>query len=145
MGWDDEFDDEFDEETPAGTARPPSVDWGTEKMTHRKRVLHRLWDLEWHAHTELKVDGGVRYGARLLELKREGYLIEDEYIDGRQVNGKRYRLVSHARGEGQGKRVKVYLEPIDVEMIMDMLPDDDRARKALDSALASFRANEHKL
>ena len=69
----------------------------------RGAVLRALWDGRWHSYAELKTIG-VRYGARLAELRREGWQIEDEQIPTPLCEaagigpGKRYRLASRHQG-----------------------------------------------
>lgn len=75
----------------------------------RDRVLALLWDLNWHGNAALARVGGVRYNARVHELRRLGYRIDDE-SDGR-ADGKRYRLVSQEPTGPLTKRVKVFLQP----------------------------------
>lgn len=65
-----------------------------------------LSDLGWHTWEELRGVAGVRYGARICDLRDEGYQIEDDELE----IGKRYRLTSHVRGPRREQRVKVYLE-----------------------------------
>lgn len=122
-----------------------SIDYAELKKTARGRVLLLLTDLHWHTHVELQRQGGARYGARVLELKRLGYEIEDRHIDDDQRNGKEYRLVSLQPGQPQAKRVKVYLDAADVASILHHQTMPWRARKALEDAYRSFKANEDKL
>jgi hypothetical protein len=120
-----------------------STDYGEEKRPLRERLLACLLDMHWHRHDELARVGGNRYSARMLELKRLGYLIEDETLpDG---TGKGYRLVSAELFEPQKKRVKAFLEEADVEQMLETgaIPAD--ALMALEDALASFKANKEKL
>lgn len=123
-----------------------SIDHAELHKTARGRVLLTLHDLKWHANHELskKSVGGIRYSARLLELKRLGYDIEDRDIEGAKA-GKEYRLRSRVPGEGQAKRVKVFLEESDVDTLLKRGTLTPRARKALADALGSFRTNKDKL
>lgn len=100
-----------------------------------------LWDLEPHSFKELHREGGIRYHARILELKRLGYDIEDDGAE----EGKWWRLRSHDLGPPLGKKVKVYLEESDVEQLIDHGVVSRRARLALSLSLSSFKKNRHKL
>ena len=110
-------------------------------MTARGRLLKLLEDLGWHDHRDLERVAGNRYAARLLELKRLGYRIEDR---SGTKDGKAYRLLSREPSEPQGKRVKVFLDEADA----DALSHGRITAAAVDAvglALASFRANRGKL
>jgi len=118
-----------------------STDFAEVNKTKRQRVLELLNDLQWHTHVELQVVGGVRYGARLLELKRLGYLIDDQSLE---PQGKRYRLASTMRGTPQAKRVKVFLTKEEAQLLLEGVTTLE-SRNAVRDALASYLANEHKL
>jgi len=49
------------------------------KPTQRDRILARLSDRQWHDTAELNAIC-FRYGARLFELRNEGYLFDEERI-----------------------------------------------------------------
>jgi len=49
-----------------------STDYGKSKSTGRERLLDLLSDCGWHPCSQLLEHGGVRYSARVLELKRLG-------------------------------------------------------------------------
>jgi hypothetical protein len=118
-----------------------STDYAEVNKTKRQRVLELLSDLQWHTHVELQVVGGVRYGARLLELKRLGYAIEDQSLE---PQGKRYRLASMVRGAPQEKRVKVFLSKEDAQMLLEDVVTTE-SHDAVRDALSSYLSNEHKL
>lgn len=118
-----------------------SRDYGMDYTTARERVWALLRDLGWHTNAELREAGGVRYGARLLELKRLGYRIDAEELAG---HGRRYRLESLEPGLPQGKRVRVLLDEADAAALIDAAPTLT-ARAALTDALGSYRANKGKL
>lgn len=123
-----------------------SVDFAELKKTQRGRVLAKLLDLRWHPHYELADVGGNRYSARIHELKRLGYVIEDRSLDGNLGGGFEYRLMSKNAGTPQVKRVKVFLTEAEAQSIVDHLPTRCAgARSAVKDALGSFRANRHKL
>jgi hypothetical protein len=119
-------------------------DFASVKKSARARVLMLLSDLEWHGFEELHRVGGVRYSARLLELKRLGYDIATE---GKREHGLRYRLRSPLRGEPQQKRVKVFLREVDARILISSAIDLglSEARSALQTAVSSFEANREKL
>lgn len=122
-----------------------SIDFAELHKTARGRVLLALRDQRWHKHQELKNAGGVRYSARVLELKRLGYCIESRPFQGKRENGNEYRLMSLKPGTPQGKRVKVYLEEADADALVKMGKLSRRAKRAVEDALGSFRSNKHKL
>lgn len=120
-----------------------STNYGEEFQTARGRLYHLMSDLQWHSWRELRDVGGVRYSARLLELKRQGYEV-DSCSGNSARDGRSYRLMSLTPGAPQAKRVKVFLEEQDVtNMLKGTVPT--RAAKALKNALGSFRANREKL
>ena len=109
----------------------------------RERLRLLLWDCEWHLHGELRLVGGVRYSARLLELKRLGYQIEDEPLSGEP--GKRYRLKTRKLGEPRGKRVKVYLRERDCVRLLERGEVSLHLENCVADALRSFQYNKDKL
>lgn len=118
-----------------------SVDHAEVHGTQRERLFELLSDAAWHPHHELARVAGVRYSARILELKRLGYVIESE---DRARSGKTYRMPSKVAGAPQPKRVKVLLEETDVLcMVRGYVPPS--ARIALNDAHASFDTNREKL
>jgi hypothetical protein len=117
-----------------------ALDYAKHNATSRERLLDILSDLQWHSSTEL-TSTGIRYSARILELKRMGYQIEDEYVG---AQDKRYRLASLTRGAPQEKRVKIYLEEAEVrDLLVGRLRPS--ARKAIAEAWRTFQANKDKL
>lgn len=119
-----------------------STDYAEQYQTARGRIFDLLSDLEWHSWRELKRIGGVRYSARLLELKRLGYAVDS---DSEAPDGRIYRLQSLAKGAPKGKRVKVFLEESDVIALLEKGTLTKRAQKTLTDALGSFQANRWKL
>ncbi len=121
-----------------------STDFAIEKLPARIRVLDLLRDLQWHGFQELHEVGGVRYSARLLELRRLGY---DIVTEGQKKLGLRYRLVSPRPGARQGKRVKVFLREQDAITLLAVANRDGmtEAREALADAIGSFQTNRYKL
>lgn len=119
-----------------------TIDHAAIHRPQRERVLDLLRDLQWHDFSELHRVGGIRYSARLLELKRSGYRIADEsYVD-----GKRYRLLSsEPDGIPPPKRVKVFLTAHDAGRLLETGHLTAEARRALQSAVYSFRHNADKL
>lgn len=114
--------------------------YGVKFKSARERLFDLLSDLRWHTHKEMEAVSGNRYAARLLELKREGYVIESRAIP----DGKEHRLKSRQKGPPQPKRVKVFLNEHDAAALTQgkVTP---AAQKAVTSALASFRVNKGKL
>jgi hypothetical protein len=112
------------------------------RLTMRTKLLDLLWDLQWHEHLELRGASGKCYSARLLELKRLGWDIEDEPLRG---SGKRYRLTSREQGSPKGKLVKVYLRERDADRLVTSGEVGVWAHKCIEQALRSFRENKHKL
>jgi hypothetical protein len=98
-------------------------------------------DLAWHDYTELREVGGVRYSARILELKRLGYQFEDEPLE---PQGKRYRLLDRVPSGTKGKKVKVYISEQGAQALLDGTITN-AVRLAVTDALGSFQANKHKL
>lgn len=119
-----------------------SIDYAKLNETARGRVFKILLDCKWHHYEELKEVGGVRYSARLLELKRLGYEIEDRPLE---PQGKQYRLVSPDPSVPQAKHVKVFLAESDVEKLLGRGVLTKAARHALTDALGSFQHNRSKL
>lgn len=112
-----------------------------EASNYRAALLRLLLDQQWHAHHELSEVAGVRYSARLLELKRLGWLIEDQ-PEGAGP-GKSYRLVG--RGGRRGKLVKAYLHETEVRTMIAEQRVPESAVEALSDALRTFRANKQRL
>lgn len=118
-----------------------SRDYAEINLSRRERVRRLLSDGQWHGPAELLSVGGVRYGARVHELQRLGFLLDkrDEEPQGRE-----YRLASSVLGRPKGKRVKVYLDESDAEeLLRGRLTLQSRC--ALADALGSFRHNREKL
>jgi hypothetical protein len=119
-----------------------SIDFAIKYQTARDRVLGELQSLEWISWKVLRRIGGVRYSARLLELRRLGYKIED--APDQSDHGKRYRLIDPVPSRPQRKQVKLYLPEADVEALLKghvTLFTISAAR----IALRIFRVNKHKL
>lgn len=118
-------------------------DHAARHVSQRERVYRLLSDLRWHSHAELAAVGGNRYTARVLELKRLGFVVESRH-EQEGADGKRYRLVSLTPGTAQAKRVKVLL---DEDCALELLGGaiSGRTREAVRTALESFDANRGKL
>lgn len=120
-----------------------STDYGVKYETTRGALFQLLRDGEWHPWRELRDTAGVRYGARLRELKREGFTIESApSIDD---HGKLYRMPDPRRGGPSRKRVKVYLDESDAALIVACGYVSPRASVAVEDALESFLFNKDKL
>lgn len=123
-----------------------ALDYAGNKRTQREEVLRVLSDLDWHPYMDLAAVGGVRYSARLLELKRLGYEVETRTVLGKGETGFDYKLKSLTPGIPQPKLVKVFLTEDEAQSIVTDLPAKHAgARLAVNNALGSFRANRHKL
>jgi hypothetical protein len=119
-----------------------SIDHAQVHETKRSRLLQLMSDLDWHVHWQLQRVAGVRYSARLLELKRLGYEIEDQDLE--HDNGKRYRLKSLEPGAPKSKQVKIFMDEQDADMAAHGVLTHP-AMRAIADALGSFRANKGKL
>jgi hypothetical protein len=127
-----------------------STDYGKleENRKDRDRLLEMLMDMRWHTPAEMRRAGGVRHSARLLELKRLGYKIDDRPMTGKE-QGKQYILVSLVPGTPQKKRAKVLLDEADLTTIVgcqsmvDLLSTE--GVRELRRALIRYRSNKDKL
>lgn len=120
-----------------------SVDHAVRHGTKRTAVLDLLWDLRWHDSFELVRVGGLRAGARVHELKRQGWDVE---VDVDADTGRaRYRLVSWDPGPVRQKKVKALLREDDVARLLATGELTASAISDLQAALDSFRANKEKL
>jgi hypothetical protein len=84
--------------------------------------------------------GGNRYGARIGELKDEGYQIQDDPDP--SGDGNRYRLISLEPGEPREKRVKIYLSENDAIALASGRVTENSASIAR-AALQTFQAHQH--
>jgi len=117
-----------------------STDFGAVKKPARKRLYDLLSDRQWHAWRACRTVGGMRYSARMLELKREGWIIESRGAD---EDGKEYRLIG--AGTPKGKKVRVFLPEAEVKHLLSLPGVSPTAQSALDDALGSYQANRGKL
>ena len=118
----------------------PAVDYATKYAGARQRLLVAMSDLRWRSCKEMEELAGNRYGARIRELRRLGYVIEDRDED----DGKSYRLVSAAPSSPRGKKVRVYLEECDAaDLVRGRVTLFAQAEVA--GALGRFRANKERL
>jgi hypothetical protein len=120
-----------------------STDYAAKYQSARERTLTMLKDLQWTSWRQLRRVAGVRYGARIRELKRLGYRIEDSSDN--SPDGKQYRLTNITPGEPLGKRVRVYLPERETEMLLTTGKVPAASIVAIATALSIFRANKHKL
>lgn len=122
-----------------------SVDYGEMKEPARIKLLRIMSDLQWHDWRELVAVGGRCYGARLRELRRLGFSIDD--IEPEEGKGKTYRLLSLEPGPPALKSVRVYFTPDDAVDILNRFGSALRptAYAALEAAYKSYCANEDKL
>jgi len=61
-------------------------------------LLALLMDLQVHTNLECMDAGGARAGARLLELRREGWCIETHFVETRRG---RYSYQLHSKNQGE--------------------------------------------
>jgi len=107
----------------------------TRKTPARLQLLDLLkQDLAWHHYSEIHVVAGIRYSARLLELKELGYQIESQPCE----DGKWYRLRSRTPGPRRIRKVKVFLTEEDAAWLVDQHVTKT-APEATREALASYR------
>ena len=110
-------------------------------MTAKQKLLNMFMDSKWHSWEECKDIGGVRYSARIYELKREGHIIDTKpTLSGK---GLRYRL--SGTGSPQEKRVRVFLSEQEVVNLLSVVGLSSPTRRVLKDALSSYRANKDKL
>jgi len=109
----------------------------------RERLLQLLSDQNWHDHLQLREVAGTRYSARLLELRRLGWSVEDRNLDG---SGKAYRLTSlQASRRMKPKRVKLFLSEAQVLELLATEKVSTGVRSELERALESYQLNRDKL
>jgi hypothetical protein len=120
-----------------------SINFGAENTSLRAKLKAYLSDMQWHSWKELREVGGSRLSARLLELKREGYVIDRESIKGSR--GFQYKLRSLVPGEPQRKQVKALLPPSDVDVFLKTGRASGELFDAISDAFASYQYNEAKL
>lgn len=120
-----------------------SIDYGCVKKPQRQKLLELLSDLQWHSSDEIHEAGGKRAGARLLELKRQGYSIDSTPKD--SEGSKLYRLMSLTPGKPKPKLVKVFLEPDDVQRFLESKFVCIRFVNAVKDGYASYQQNRERL
>ena len=70
-------------------------------MTQNERLLRHLTDYGSITPVEALSDYGImRLGARIYDLKREGYVITSELVEGRNRYGERTRYARYRMGAG---------------------------------------------
>jgi hypothetical protein len=95
----------------------------TTQPNAKSALLSLLEDQRWHPYFECEEVAGNRYGARMDELRKEGYQIESKAYrprQGKQGHGKQYCL-SGKKLFGQGPRVRLDLELSEMELVIVML------------------------
>lgn len=117
-----------------------AINFGEKYAAARSRLVQSMSDLQWRSCKQLGAIAGNRYGARLREMRRQGYLFEDREIE----DGKAYRLVSAVPSSPREKRVRVYLEERDAAALLSG-EVSLFARKDVAGALGRFRANKGRL
>ena len=63
--------------------------------SNRDRLLQLLKDGQWHDQHACTEAGGMRYSARVKELRAQGYRIETQRLEPRRFF---YRLIAPAQG-----------------------------------------------
>jgi len=109
----------------------------------RGALLDLLWDRKWHSRDALLAVAGHRYGARLGELRRDGWRIESHLHP--HGKGTLYRLRSHKKGPRAVKRVQVLFFERDAEVLLETGTLTRSAARSLRRAFASFRRHKEKL
>lgn len=66
---------------PAPSAPAAELSYGTDDRTHREKLLALLSDGEWHTQREMQRAGGLRYGARVHELRLDLLNVEVKQLD----------------------------------------------------------------
>lgn len=117
------------------------MDFAVKYKSARERILIELRGLDWVSWKALHRICN-RYSARILDLKRLGYKIEDEPDP--SGDGKRYRLLNPIPGRPQRKHVKIYFEESDADALTHGFVTPAAGIAAV-KALSIFRANKHKL
>jgi hypothetical protein len=124
-----------------------STDYAKINERDRNKLLKLMMDMKWHKPIEMRKAGGVRYSARLLELKRLGYKFDDRPLNG-EDQGKEYILLSLIPGRPQEKRAKVLLSETDLAMIVGSSVMSSLSTKGADElkkALIRYQMNRKKL
>jgi hypothetical protein len=71
-------DDLFSWKPPPAAPPRVEVSFGADDKSHREKVLELLRDGAWHTQQEMQRVGGLRYGARVHELRAAGLNVEAE-------------------------------------------------------------------
>jgi hypothetical protein len=124
-----------------------SIDYAVVNERNRSKLLELLMDMRWHKPSEMRKAGGVRYSARLLELKRLGYKFDDRPLAGEQ-QGKEYILICLVPGTPQQKRAKVYLDEGDLSLLVSgytIRQLSAAGARELRRGLVSYKNNKAKL
>lgn len=111
-----------------------------EAKSAKDRLLELLWDQEWHSNKELREVAGQRYGARLHELRQLGFEISKQSTDMENAKVFEYRLDSQHPSKPKKKKVRVYLDVLDAQMLAVGATTHD-AREAVREALDSYYDN----
>jgi hypothetical protein len=123
------------------------VDYAQVNERDRNKLLSLLMDMKWHKPGEMRKAGGVRYSARLLELKRLGYIIDDRPLSG-QEQGKEYCLAALVPGSPQEKRAKILLSEKDLITLVSggtIIHLSKKGQDELKLALIRYQNNKEKL
>ena len=120
-----------------------AVDMAAVKADNRTRVLELLESPRhsWKTRRQIERAGGNRYGARLHELKRLGYLIESRG-NAYGPDGKEYKLTG--KGEPIPKMVRVYMTEADA-IELEAGRTTTKAQASVASGLRKFRNHRNNL
>lgn len=119
-----------------------SVDYAVKYKGARGKLLQTMCDLCWHSWSELTNVGGVRYSARLRELKRLGFKFSSRTDP--SGDGKQYKLQDLSPSDPEPKLVRVMLRENDARMLLNEFVTP-RAMEAIADGLGSFMHNKKKL
>lgn len=94
--------------------------------TARCALLDAMSNGAWFTYRDLAVIAGQRFGARILEAKREGAIFESEPWR----DGKRYRLIGWASARPIKSRRRLLLADDDIASIANGCPSVAARREA---------------
>jgi hypothetical protein len=107
------------------------------RITARAALLHLLQDEQWHSWRDCSARAGIRFGARLMELRREGYVIESMDLE----VGRAYRLIARTEPVEGRKRGRLLLAESDLKSLAEgeVTPHTRRAAKGALERVAKAR------
>lgn len=117
------------------------IDFSFKHRGARERLLELLRDQRWHRWDELEEVAGNRFGARIHELRKEGWQIIDTPDD---EDGQRYQLASLTRGVRQPDQVRVYISAFCAEQAARTGTLTEQARENVKRALDIFKSRRNR-